>query len=298
MKSYLKLSAILSLTFLQACTTTENSSQTSAVGQLIIAEPLQIDPQKEFEITRFSDLINRAEITEEQRAKLHYERGLKYDGVGLRSLAYADFNRALRLKPDFADAYNFNGILLTQLQEFDQAYELFDSTLDLAPDHDYAYLNRGIALYYGSRPDLAVDDLKIFYQKDPSDAYRVLWLYLAEYDVDKTKALSELSLRVTNVPDDSWPKNIIHLYSGQISQDEFLQSLTVGVRSNKELTERLCEAYFYLGKYSQFYGDVNTAANFFKLAMGTNVYQFIEHRYAKLELAIIRADMQQKTQEK
>lgn len=41
----------------------------------------------------------------------------------------------------------------------DLSYEAFDSALELAPDYDYAFLNRGIALYYGKRPELAVQDL-------------------------------------------------------------------------------------------------------------------------------------------
>jgi hypothetical protein len=36
------------------------------------------------------------------------------------------------------DAYNFIGIHFTQLQEFNQAYDAFDSAIELAPDHEFA----------------------------------------------------------------------------------------------------------------------------------------------------------------
>jgi lipoprotein NlpI len=81
---------------------------------------------------------------------------------------------------------------------------------------------------------------------------------------------------------------VIRLYLGEITQSDFIARLTDGVKSNKALTDRLCEAYFYLGKYNQIKGQQSIAANFFKLALSTNVYEFVEHRYAKLELTLMR----------
>jgi len=187
------------------------------------------------------------------------------------------------------DAYNFLGIHFTQLQEFSQAYEKFDSALDLAPEHEYAYLNRGIALYYGSRPELAAIDFNNFHIKQQDDPYRLLWLYLTEHEIDANKAKQSLKSRAMFVDDRTWAKKIIHLYLGDISQQEFISSLTHNVRSNRELTDRLCEAYFYLGKYNQILANPNAAANFFKLSLSTNVYEFVEHRYAKLELDLMRS---------
>jgi len=186
------------------------------------------------------------------------------------------------------DAYNFLGIHYTQLQEFDQAYEAFDSALELSPEHEYAYLNRGIALYYGERAALAVEDLETFYQQQKSDPYRLLWLYLIEHEVDSVNAKKKLQLRANNVGDDVWAKSIVRLYSGEIEQAEFIRDIALNVRSNKEFSERLCEAYFYLGKFNLLKGDKRVAANYYKLALSTNVYEFVEHRYAKLELDLIR----------
>ena len=233
-------------------------------------------------------MINRVKITEEQKAQLHYDRGVLYDSVGLRSLARLDFSQALQLKPDLIDAYNFLGIHFTQLKEFSQAYEKFDSVLELAPEHEYAHLNRGIALYYGDRPALAAQDFNDFHHKQSDDPYRLLWLYLAEYEVDATLAKQSLKARARLVDERTWAKQVIYLYLGEISQEQFVSELTNGIQSNKELTDRLCEAYFYLGKYNQNIGYHGAAANFFKLSLSTNVYEFVEHRYAKLELDLMR----------
>lgn len=276
----------------QGCASSQLNSNdnvsSSIMNNIVIAEPLAINYKSEIAIARLTEVINRAKITEDQRAQLFYDRGVLYDSVGLRSLARFDFSHALQLKPDLIDAYNFLGIHYTQLQEFAQAYEQFDSALDLAPEHEYAYLNRGIALYYGSRPELASIDFKAFHQKQQDDPYRLLWLYLTEYEVDPLAAKYSLKQRAEIVDERTWAKQVVYLYLGEISQTEFVKGLTKDVRSNKELTERLCEAYFYLGKYNQTLGYRGSAANYFKLALSTNVYEFVEHRYAKLELDLMR----------
>lgn len=273
----------------QGCAALQSKqSVNKGMGELIIAEPVAVNYKSEVAILRLSDIILRAEITDEQRAQLFYDRGVIYDSVGLRSLARLDFNRALKLKPDLVDAYNFIGIQFTQLQEFNQAYDSFDSALDLQPDHEYAYLNRGIALYYGGRPSLARDDFQVFHHGKSSDPYRLLWLYLAEYQIDPEQASVDLMTRSSRVENNIWAKNIIRLYLGGINQDQFIKSLTVNISTNKALSDRLCEAYFYLGKYNQLLGRENVAANFFKLALSTNVFEFVEHRYAKLELDLMR----------
>ncbi len=265
-----------------------NSSSSSAMSQLVIAEPLAINFKSEIAIARLSEVINRVKITDDQKAQLHYDRGVLYDSVGLRSLARLDFSHALQLKPNLIDAYNFLGIHFTQLKEFSQAYEKFDSVLELAPEHEYAHLNRGIALYYGDRPELAAKDFNDFHHKQSDDPYRLLWLYLAEYEVDATLAKQKLMERAKLVDESTWAKQVIYLYLDDITQEKFISELTNNVQSNKELTDRLCEAYFYLGKYNQIIGYHGAAANFFKLSLSTNVYEFVEHRYAKLELDLMR----------
>jgi len=282
-----KLIVITCILLVQGCSSI-NGTNESAIGQLVIAEPIAVSYKSEIALARLTEVIQRAEITDVQRAQLYYDRGVIYDSVGLRSLSRLDFNRALRLKPDLVDAYNFLGIQFTQLQEFTQAYDSFDSAIDLSPEHEYAYLNRGIALYYGGRPNLARDDFKTFHKSQASDPYRLLWLYLAEYEIDPVQAAVDLKERSHLVADSTWAKLVIQLYLGKLKQSDFIQRLTKNITTNKQLSDRLCEAYFYLGKFNQLKGKDDVAANFFKMALSTNVYEFVEHRYSKLELDIMR----------
>ena len=260
---------------------------------VVLATPLQVSYQNELALARLGQLLSTRDLNPDQRAELYYERGVVFDRVGLQTMARIDFNRALRERPDFAEAYNFIGVYLTQQQNFDEAYEAFDSALELAPDYDYAYLNRGIALYYGQHPRLAAQDLAEFYRRHPEDPYRVLWLFLAETRLDKAQAFKNLDRRYKQHSGKEWGWSIVATYAGLQSDDEFLASIAKQSTTNRELAERLCEAYFYLGKLAQAERKPALAESYFKLSLANNVYDFIEHRYARLELSLISPEQEE-----
>ena len=258
---------------------------------VVLATPLQVTYQNELALARLGQLLSTRDLNPDQRAELYYERGVVFDRVGLQTMARIDFNRALRERPDFAEAYNFIGVYLTQQQSFDDAYEAFDSALELAPDYDYAFLNRGIALYYGNRPDLAVQDLGEFYRRRPEDPYRVLWLNLAERKLDGVVAQKNIERRFKQHSGTEWGWSIVSVYVGEVTQEEFIASIAKTSKSNRELAERLCEAYFYLGKLAQSEQKNQLASSYFRLSLANNVYDFIEHRYARLELSLSEPEL-------
>jgi len=239
-------------------------------------------------IARYNQILTQATLKDEERAQLFHQRGMLYDSVGLSGLAQYDFKQALTLKPNMAEAYNSIGVHYTQQMNFIQAYEAFDATLDINPDYDFAFLNRGIALYYGGRPDLAVEDFGAFYSKDESDPYRALWSYIAASEIDLSQAMSELALARQNLDDNNWATKLVDLYLARVSENDLLNGLILGVTNQQQLTDRLCEAYFYLGKYHSAKGHKGVASNYFKLALSTNVFEYVEHRYARLELQLLR----------
>ena len=169
------------------------------------------------------------------------------------------------------------------------------------------YYQRGIKYDKFGLRALAHNDFNqaINLKPDMVDAYNFLGIHFIQlqefnqsYDafdsvIDQQQAEQDLIASAKLIDDSVWAKNVINLYLGKMSQELFIKLLTENIHTNQALTERLCEAYFYLGKYSQMQGDVNAAINFFKLAMSTNVYEFVEHRYAKLELDLMRQNLQQ-----
>lgn len=278
---------VLVVVFLGGCAQIPNT-QSPQMGNLLLAEPAPVNPRAQLAIARYNYILSEATLEDTEKADLFYQRGMLYDSVGLAGLAQYDYTQALNLRPDMAEAYNSIGIHYTQQMEFVQAYEAFDSSLDINPEYDFAFLNRGIALYYGGRPDLAVTDLQTFRQRDTSDPYRALWRYIAQREIESLSALEELKQTRLQLSEDHWATSLVDFYLGKITENQLLGSLIDGVTSQKDLTDRLCEAYFYLGKYHSARGNRGIASNYFKLALSTNVYEYVEHRYARLELNRLR----------
>ncbi len=273
--------ASLSL-FLTGCVSTsftDNAEQ----GKIAVA-PVMPDYKLEVTLARLNDILSSVELTPEQRARFHYDRGVIYDSVGLRILSRIDFHQALKIQPNLADAYNYIGIYYTQEGEFESAYEAFDAVLELSPEYDYAYLNRGIALYYGERNELAVEDLQSFYQANETDGYRVLWLYITEVEVNPELAMQHLQEHRALLAEDDWATVLVDYYLGKLKRDEVFSAAKIGLQQPSEYAQRLCEAYFYLAKIAQRNNQLNDAANYFRLALATNIYDFVEHRYARVEL--------------
>jgi len=279
------IGALLLLGALTGCASQNSVNQLP--DNVVLAEPERAEFRYEIELARIAQMLGE-DLTQEQRAELYYRRGALYDAVGLRTLARMDFTRALEYNPRLADAYNFLGIQYTQLEEFDYAYEAFDSAIELDPEHRYAYLNRGIAEYYDARTELSQEDLEYHLEKEPEDPYRVIWLFLAEYENNPEQAQISLKENAEKLDKSEWGYQITQLYAGKLSKEAFLKRMTRNLGESEKLTERLCEAYFYLGKYMQIKGDQLEAMNYFKLALMTNVYEFVEHRYASVELTRIR----------
>lgn len=260
-----------------------------------MAIPLQPTLQQEIQLARVEQLLTRDDLDDKTRAQLYYERGLIHDSLGLRDLARLDFNQSLSLKPDQPDVFNILGVYFTQSGQFDAAYEAFDSTLELDGTHTFAERNRGIALYYGGRFPLAYDDLIKHYQEDINDPYRAIWLYLVELELkDPITAKHNLSTRLAASNKQDWGWQIARLYAGAITERDFFYQIAATSKDNAELAQRLTEGYFYIGKQYQFQGDVDTAIALYKLAMAGNVYEFVEHRYAWLELSRIAYNSQQR----
>ena len=70
-------------------------------------------------------------------------RGIAYDNQGNYSEAIADYNQALKLNPDFASAYNNRGIAYTNQGKYTEAIVDFSQALKLQPDYAVTYNNRG-----------------------------------------------------------------------------------------------------------------------------------------------------------
>jgi lipoprotein NlpI len=283
-----KAVSILIVLLASGCASVNRQSEKSQMGNILIAEPVAATIRSQTYVLRYTRILEKAPLEDRDRADLLFQRGLQYDKLGLPLLAQVDFQQAVSLKPDMAAAYNSIGIHYTQQGKYLQAYEEFDSALDINPDFDFAFLNRGIALYYGGRPELAVQDFKVFYDRDQSDPIRAIWQFLAESKFDSQQATENLEKAKSSFEPNNWNIRLVDFFLGELSEKELLSALPFGVTNPRKLAERTCEVYFYLGKYHSALDNRGAAMNYFRFALTTNVYDYVEHRYARLELNILR----------
>jgi len=256
------------------------------VGLLPISIPVQISYQDEVNLLRLNKLIVEKEgFSNKERAQMFYERGLIYDRMGLAAHSRYDLNQSIIADPNFAPAYNVLGLYMLLSGSYEEAFEAFDSSLELDSKMDYTYLHRAVGLYQIKRYQLAQHDIEQFYLFDTKDPYRVLWRYIINSKIDKSKALTTLKTTTRDNDDNRYAWSIVDVIVGRITEKQFLEAIVNADYDNYGLAQRLCEGYFYLGQWHKISGDINKANYYFKLATTTNIHDFVEFKYALIELA-------------
>lgn len=279
------LTILFSVFVLSGCVGLSNTFVSK--NKVVLAEQ---NPSQHFEqevmIVRISQVLLVGKMSNEERASLHFERGVLYDSLGLWALARYDFTQALALQPKMAAVYNYLGLYLLLDEDYDGALEAFNTVFSLDPDYEYTFLNRALDFYYVERYNLAEQDFLAFYQRNKSDPYRVLWLYLNELKFKPTEAQKNLAQRAVGLSQDYWGTYIVQYYLGKLSvQDLQAKAQQFATKTATQYAEVLTETYFYLAKQKLNMGQIDEAETLFKLAVANQVYNFVEYRFAVFELS-------------
>ena len=279
------LTILFSVFVLSGCVGLSNTFVSK--NKVVLAEQ---NPSQHFEqevmIVRISQVLLVGKMSNEERASLHFERGVLYDSLGLWALARYDFTQALALQPKMAAVYNYLGLYLLLDDDYDGALEAFNTVFSLDPDYEYTFLNRALDFYYVERYNLAEQDFLAFYQRNKSDPYRVLWLYLNELKFKPAEAQKNLAQRAVGLSQDYWGTYIVQYYLGKLSVQELqAKAQQFATKTATQYAEILTETYFYLAKQKLNMGQVDEAETLFKLAVANQVYNFVEYRFAVFELS-------------
>ncbi|TEW56128.1 lipoprotein NlpI [Psychromonas sp. RZ22] len=298
--SFNKLIVVLSFIVLTACSShsSQNDQDNSSAmrsGSLFfpLPVPLKASYQDEVNLLRINQLIaDKSNVDNKQRAILLYERGLIYDRMGLSAHSRFDFSQAIQLDPTFAEAYNSLGLYLLMGEAYDEAFEAFDSAIELSDDVQFSYLHRAVGLSLVGRYDAAKEDIERFYALDKTDPYRVLWRYLIDYKVDPQLATEQLKSAQAPADNSNFAWGIVDVMNGKISEQAFFENISNGITTNEELAQRLCEAYYYLAHWHINHNNINQGIYYLKLSLAANVQDFIEYKYALLDLKAIQTQLQ------
>ena len=96
------------------------------------------DPEKALQY------LNEAIKLKPDYAEAYNNRGNVYGDLGQHKQAIEDYNEAIRLKPDYAMAYNNRGVTYRDFGQNQRAIEDYNEAIRLNPNDAMAYNNRGV----------------------------------------------------------------------------------------------------------------------------------------------------------
>ena len=97
-----------------------------------------------------------------QSAEAYYKRGGVYHSLGQLERAIEDYDEVIRLNPEYFEAYINRGNVYYELGQFEQVIKDYDEVIRLNPKNDGAYFSRGLAYNELGKKAKAIADLEKF----------------------------------------------------------------------------------------------------------------------------------------
>jgi tetratricopeptide (TPR) repeat protein len=187
--------------------------------------------------------------------------------------AISHYRRAIAVKPDFATAHYSYGVALARTGKTDEAMRRFEETLRIMPDHGAAHHNLGVALHLTGNNNEAARHLReaIELVPEPAEAHYFLGIILASQG-DYPRAIAEYRVAVDERPD--WPDalNKLALLLATCEKTE-LRNPAAAIK----LAERACQLTGYRAPYL-----LETLAVAYSAAGGHDLARQTAMRAAKL----------------
>ena len=134
-------------------------------------------------------------------ADAYCNRGVAWNAKGDHDKALADLDQSLRLDPHSAVAYYNRGDVWIDKGQYNRALDDFDQALRLDPKYAPAYYNRGELWRSKGQDDRALEDLNQALRLDPrcAECYKSrgeVWYSKGQYD----RAIEDFSQAVHSIP--------------------------------------------------------------------------------------------------
>ena len=99
--------------------------------------------------------------------------------------AFQCFHKVIELKPDYINAYNDMGGLLTLEGKYDEAIKLHEMAIEIRPGLPHAYYNKAAALALMGRQEEAIESYNKVIELDPGNFKPYFWLSICELNLNK-----------------------------------------------------------------------------------------------------------------
>ena len=137
----------------------------------------------EFELKKAVNLYEKGQLNSAKEIALHIYNNKPHHFDNLRLLnlicfkkkdfsSALDFiNKAIKINPNFAEAYNEQGNVLNELKELQLAIKSYDQAIKLNPKYADAYYNKGLVLYELKRIESAIENYDQAIKINPNHVY-------------------------------------------------------------------------------------------------------------------------------
>jgi lipoprotein NlpI len=205
--------------------------------------------------------------------------------------AVADYSRAIEIDPNYRDAYINRGNARSEKGDPDGAVADYSRAIEIDPKFAVAYSNRGNVFQAKGQFDQAVADFNDAMKRNTKDEYACLRLLIATWLAkgDTGGATATLRRHIEANNSDDWVRTISKYYLGidNLNEQAVLAKARNG-KDGKEVGERLCEAYYYLGVKRLVAGNRKGAVEYFTLSVETDVKSFQEYNASKAMLTLMK----------
>jgi len=227
-------------------------------------------------ITDFNTIISLA-----PRASGGYLlRGAAFRDKGDYDKAIADEDEAIDLDSKDAGGYFERGLTYQAESDFHHARDDYDDGFKLRPGDFDARLNYGLLQWEFGNVDDAAATFAQAVQTQPTSAYGVLWLDIAQFKTGK--ADDGLRQNAARLDLKQWPGPVLELYLGALAPDAALKAAA----NDDPLTRQnqVCEADFYVGEWQLLHGAAALAKPLLAQAASDCPSDFVERLAAAAEL--------------
>ena len=150
------------------------------------------------------EYLNNAIKLQPDYADAYGNRGNAYGNLGQQQRAIEDYDEVIRLQPDYAYAYNNRGFAYYGLGQYKRAIEDFNEAIRLQLDDVLAYNNRGNAYDKLDQPQRAIKDYNEAIRLYPDNAMAYynrggVYYTLGQYQ----RAIEDYSNAIRLKPDDA-----------------------------------------------------------------------------------------------
>ncbi|MFN7851159.1 MAG: tetratricopeptide repeat protein [Dolichospermum sp.] len=211
--------------------------------------------------------INKA-IELSPRAAFYLSRGNVRDDLGDKPGAIDDYNQAIKINPNNAQAYNNRGIVRYELGDKPGAIDDYNLAIKINPNNANAYNNRGLARAELGDKQGAIDDYNQAIKINPNNANAYYNRGIVRYELgDKPGAIDDYNQAIKINPNDANAYNNRGLVRYKLGDKPgAIDDYNLAIKINPNLAD----AYYNRGVVRSELGDKPGAIDDFNLAIKIN----------------------------